>query len=73
VAKVNLSAGFYAACQVLDAEAERLLIYAMVNALCELDQVGSVRFFVEGSAVESLSRDIYLKSALMPNPGIVSK
>jgi hypothetical protein len=45
----------------------------MVNALCELDQVGSVRFWVEGQSVESLSQNIYLKSALMPNPGLVQE
>ena len=73
IANVNLSADFYSACQILSAAEERNLIFAMVNALCELDQVGSVRFWVEGKAVDSLSQNIYLKSALMPNPGLVQK
>lgn len=71
VANVNLSASFYSACQILDSDQERNLIFAMVNALCELEQVGSVRFWVEDQIVDSLSQNIYLKSALMPNPGLV--
>ena len=71
IANVNLSADFYSSCQILSPQEERNLIFAMVNALCELEQVGSVRFWVEGKAVESLSQNIYLKSALMPNPGLV--
>lgn len=73
VANVNLSASFYSACQILSPEQERNLIFSMVNALCELDQVGSVRFWIEGKSVDSLSQNIYLKSALMPNPGLISK
>lgn len=71
IASVNLSASFYSRCQSMDADEERCLVYAMVNALCELDSIGSVRFLVEGRSVDSLSRDIYLKSTLMPNPGLV--
>lgn len=73
VATVNLSANFYARCQSLNADEERLLIYAMVNALCALDQIGSVRFLIEGKSVESLAQSIYLKSALMPNPNLESE
>lgn len=73
IANVNLSADFYSSCQILSQDEERNLIFAMVNALCELDQVGSVRFWVEGQSVESLSQNIYLKSALMPNPGLVQE
>ena len=72
VATVNLSAAFYAHCQNLSNEEEHLLIYAMVNALCELEQIGAVSFRVEGTLFESLSGEIYMKSSLLPDPGLIS-
>lgn len=71
VAKVNLSATFYRCCQILNAREERSLIYAMVNTLCQLDGIRGVRFYVEGRAAETMAGGIYLKSVLLPNPGIV--
>ena len=71
VARVNLSANFYRCCQVLNALQERSLIYAMVNTLCEMDDIRGVRFYVEGRSAETLAGGIYLKSVLLPNPGII--
>ena len=71
VARVNLSGTFYRCCQVLNAREERSLIYAMVNTLCQLDGVRGVRFYVEGRAAETMAGGIYLRSVLLPNPGIV--
>ena len=71
VAVLNLSGNFYSKCQQMSAQQERNLVYAMVNALCELEQIGAVRILVEGRSVETLAGNIYLKSALMPNPGLV--
>ena len=71
VARVNLSGTFYRCCQVLNAREERSLIYAMVNTLCQLDGIKGVRFYVEGRAAETMAGGIYLKSVLLPNPGIV--
>lgn len=73
VAKVNLSAGFYRSCQRLSPRAERDLIYAMVNTLCGLDGIRTVRFLVEGRQADTLAGSIYLRSALLPNPGIVAQ
>ena len=73
VAKVNLSAGFYRSCQRLSPRAERDLVYAMVNSLCELDGIRAVRFFIEGRAADTLAGNVYLRSALLPNPGIVAR
>ena len=72
IARINLSAGFYRSCQTLMPDDERNLIYAMVNTLCQLEDVRAVRFYVEGLAADTLAGDIYLKSLLMPNPGIVA-
>ena len=71
IATVNLSANFYAHCQSLSDDGEHLLIYAMVNALCELRQIGAVGFRVEGELFESLSGEIYMKSSLLPDPGLI--
>ena len=71
IAYINLSSNFYACCQALDPQQERLLIYGMINALTELDQIGAVAFLVEGRQIDSLSQNIYLKTALLPDPGLV--
>ena len=47
-------------------------MYSIVNTLCALSNVRSVRFYVEGLAAETLAGGIYLRSPLMPNPGIVA-
>lgn len=69
---VNLSGNFYSRCQSLTANQERCLVYAMVNTLAGLSQIGAVTFLVEGEQVDSLAQNIYLKTALMPDPGLVS-
>jgi len=72
VAHVNLSANFYRICQNLSEDAERNIVYSMVNTLCMLDGVKAVRFFIEGISADTLAGSIYLRSPLMPNPGIVA-
>ena len=71
VARVNLSANFYRSCQNLSPRAERDLVYAMVNTLCALEGIRAVRFYIEGSPADTLAGSVYLRSALLPNPGIV--
>jgi spore germination protein GerM len=71
VALVNLSGNFYRSCQQMSESAERNLVYALVNTLCELDAVEKVRFFIEGQSIDALVTSICLRSALLPNPGIV--
>lgn len=72
IARVNLSGSFYRSCQGLDAGQERCLVYSMVNTLCALESIRGVRFLVEGSPAETLAGSIYIRSALLPNPGIVA-
>ena len=71
IARINLSANFYRACQRLNPKDERSLVYAMVNTLCALADIRGVRFYVEGYSADTLAGNIYLKSTLLPNPGIV--
>lgn len=71
IASVNLSANFYRCCQALDTLQERKLVYCIVNTLCALEGVRAVRFYVEGLSADTLAGSVYLKSPLMPDPGIV--
>lgn len=71
IATVNLSGNFYSHCQMLDSAAERRLVYAMIHALTELEDIRAVRFIVEGRSVDALSQSICLKTPLLPDPGIV--
>lgn len=71
IARVNLSANFYRCCQSLDEKTEQSLVYCIVNTLCAMEGIRAVRFYVEGIAAETLAGSVYLKSPLMPNPGIV--
>lgn len=71
-ATLNLSSGFYEACAALTAEQERNLAYALVNGLCTLPTVHCVRFQRDGQAVEYLAGSIYLRSPLIPSPGLAS-
>lgn len=72
IASVNLSANFYRLAQALDAASERSVIYAVVNTLCESDEISGVRFYIEGISAETLSGNVYLKSILLPNPGLIA-
>ena len=72
VARVNLSANFYRSCQNLSPRAERDLIYAMVNTLCALEDIRAARFYIEGRAADTLAGSVYLRSVLLPNPGLVA-
>lgn len=70
-AVVNLSSNLYRCAQSLTAQQEQNLIYAMVNTLTELPSVSAVRFQVEGETVDYLVDSIFLRSALMRNPGLI--
>ncbi len=71
VAVVNLSANFYRLCQALNVTGERTLVYSIVNTLCEMPDVSAVTILIEGARVDTLANEIYLKTNLIPNPGMV--
>lgn len=68
-ALINLSSNFYRVCQGLSATEERNLVYAIVNTLCELENVERVRFYIAGEVVDTLGGTIHIAGALLPNPG----
>ncbi len=72
-AYINISPALYSLCQELSAEEEKILVYSIVNSVCEnIDIVDSVGILVSDERVETLSGNISLISPLMPNPGLVT-
>jgi germination protein M len=51
VCYLNLAASFYSMAPE-EERADRLILYALVNTLCELDNISSVRFLSEGEVME---------------------
>ncbi len=68
---LNFSQHFASAARECDAEAERLLVYAIVNTLCELPAVRGVSFFINGTQPETLSGGLYLPGDFLKNGSIV--
>lgn len=73
IASINLSGNFYRQSQTLDFTAERGVVYSIVNTLCMMEDIRGVRFYVEGRTAETLSGNVYLKTTLLPNPGLVQE
>ncbi len=71
-ATVNLSGGFYTACQTLSGQEAQRLAYAIVNTLTALPYVRRVRFQREGAPVDYLAGSVYLRSPLLRNPGLMA-
>lgn len=71
LAVLDLSSAFYQACEGLTEDAERLLIYAIVNAITERKDINKVLFMNEGTNVETLSGAISLQKPLIRNPGLI--
>lgn len=69
---LHFSEQWLSLCQGMDQQQERNMIYAMVNALCELPEVKKVRFMVNDSQPETLAGFIYLPGSFLPNPDEVS-
>ena len=56
----------------MDAAAEKQMIYALVNTLCELQGVKKAAFFVQGEQPDSLAGHIYLPGDFLPNADILT-
>lgn len=69
---INLSSNFYRCCQSLSAVQERNLIYSIVNTLTELNGIRRVRFYVDDDAIDTMVKDIFLRSPLIRNPGLIA-
>lgn len=65
---VNFSPAFETIGKELDAQQERLLVYAIVNTLCTDAHMKNVCFFLSGSQFEGFSGDIYWAGLFYPLP-----
>lgn len=72
LAVIDLSASFYAACANLSLDAEKLLLYAIVNTVTERKDINAVLFTSVGANAQTLSGTISLYRSLLRNPGIIS-
>ncbi|MEG2857922.1 MAG: GerMN domain-containing protein, partial [Clostridia bacterium] len=70
---INLSGSLYRACRSLSPAMERAMIYSIVNTLCDLSGVKSVRFYFDGERVDTLAGTINLRGPLLENVGMVRK
>lgn len=68
---LNLSQHFMNACSDYDENAERLLIYAIVNTLTELPGIDRAAMFIAGSQPESLCGAMYLPGEFMRNTALI--
>lgn len=69
---LNFSAQWPALCEGLADGAEKRMIYAFVNTLCEMQGVKKTAFFVQGEQPETLAGSIYLPGDFLPNQDIVA-
>ena len=54
-------------CQGLPAQEEQLMVYSLVNTLCQLPGVKRVAFFVMGAQPDSFAGSIFLPGDFLPN------
>jgi spore germination protein GerM len=69
---VHFSDTFRTAASALTGNEERMMIYAIVNTLCESPVVSRVRFYVAGTQPETLAGEIYLPGEFLSSPGLVN-
>lgn len=70
---VNLSERFAQALASLDAQQERIAVYAMVNTLTEGGRAQRVRLYFEGAQRELPAGGVELRGSLTRNPGMVEE
>ena len=68
---LNFSGRLSALCEGMTADAEKRMIYAVVNTLCELEEVRKAAFFVQGAQPASLAGALFLPGDFLPNADLV--
>ncbi|MEF9879441.1 MAG: GerMN domain-containing protein [Clostridia bacterium] len=63
---VNFAQPFASIGKGMDAQAERLFTYAMVNTLCSNERIKSVCFFLSGKQFDGFSGEIYWRGLFYP-------
>jgi len=68
---LNFTSHLPAAAEGVSESAERLMVYAIVNTLCELPAVRSVCFFINGAQPDTLAGSLYLPGTFLKNGSLV--
>ena len=64
---LNFSAQMQTLAADMDGAAERRMVYAIVNTLCEIQDVKKAALFILGEQPEHLIREVYLPGDFLPN------
>lgn len=64
---LNFSQQLIKLCQGMTARQEQLMVYSLVNTLCELPGVNRVAFFIMGEQPESFAGSVFLPGDFLPN------
>ena len=70
---LNFSSQLVDLAQGMDEQQERLMVYSMVNTLCQLPAVEKVSFFILGRQPETFAGALYLPGDFMPNLSLVNE
>lgn len=70
---LNFSRQLMTLCEKMDADAEKRMVYSLVNSLCHLEGVKKVQILVEGTQPDSLAGYLYLPGVFLPNPDLVTQ
>ena len=73
VAAVNFTARFQTLCKDMTAAEERLMVYAMVNTLTELENIHEVCFFVDSKQPDHFASVISLPGTFLRNVDIIAR
>ena len=68
---LNFSTQLSALSQGMDGDQERIMIYSLVNTLCELPGVKKVSIFVMGEQPDTLAGSVFLPGDFMPNYNLI--
>lgn len=70
---INFTLSFQKKCQGLNATAERMFVYSVVNTMTQLPSVKKVQFYISGKKVDTLSGNISIREPLIKNPGLIKE
>lgn len=67
---LNFSARLPELCAGMNGDAERRMVYALVNTVCELPGVKRAALFIQGQQPDTLAGTLYLPGDFLPDPGV---
>ncbi len=73
MAWIDCSRTFAEAAGKLESDAGFLLMYALINTVCEFPDVKRAQFLIEGETADSLAGNVYIRTPLLKNPGLIQE